>query len=281
MHHHRSHRQMHFQGRSLTISLLQGVSDDLMNCFSSLLALSIPSEASAAQQRSYVTYTLSSLPLIEDETPSITLSESRSLLAAAGTTGLRTWEAALFLGDYLCSNKGIVRGKSIIELGAGTGYISILCAKQLGASHVLATDGSDDVVNGLSTNFSLNDLHDTSVVEGKELRWGDALVGSGHPAWIDEQKVDLVLGADVTYDGSGILALLSTFGDLLELFSDLKILISATIRNQATTNKFLNTCEVAGYRLEKIAFRMKTSHEQTGPFYTDKVPIELYQITKS
>ena len=250
-----------------------------MISFSSLHAVIIPSEASAAQQKAYVTYTLSSLPPTDSSTPTITILESRNLLAAAGTTGLRTWEAALCLGDYLSLNMDVIKDKSVLELGAGTGYISILCARYLGASHVLATDGSDDVVAGLATNFYLNDLQDSPILEGKELKWGRALVGSEHPAWNGGQKIDVVLGADVLYDVPSIIALLSTVGDLFDLFPDVKIIITATLRNQTTFDKFLNTCKNAKYVVQKIDFKPKAIAEQTGPFYTDGVPLEIYQIT--
>lgn len=250
-----------------------------MTCFSSLLTLSVPSEASAAQQKTYVTYTLSSLKQ-QDNIPTITLLESRSLLAAGGTTGLRTWEAAFHLGEYLCAKPSIVHGKAVLELGAGTGYISILCAKHLKASHVLATDGSDDVIASLATNFYLNDLEEHPEIEGKELKWGQALLGSEHPEWNAGRSIDVVLGADVTYDGSGIVSLLSTCGDLFDLFPKLKIIISATVRNQDTLNKFLDGCQQARYVVDQLDFPMTPSHMQQGPFYSDAVPIALYQIAK-
>lgn len=252
-----------------------------MNAFSSLLAVSIPSEASAAQQKSYVTYTISSLSLTNSVAPKITILESRNLLAASGTTGLKTWEAAFCLGDYLSSHREVVKDKSVLELGAGTGYISILCARYIGASHVLATDGSDDVVAGLPTNFYLNDLQDSPLIEAKELKWGHALVGSEHPVWNGGRKIDVILGADITYDGPSIIALLATVGDLFDLFPELKIIISATLRNQETFDKFLSTCKSAKYGVQKIDFTTKSSQEQMGPFYSDSVSIEIYQVTKS
>jgi predicted nicotinamide N-methyase len=168
----------------------------------------------------------------------------------------------------------------VLELGAGTGYISILCAKHLKASHVLATDGSDDVVASLATNFYLNGLEDHPKIEGKELKWGQALLGSEHPEWNAGRNVDVVLGADVTYDGSGIVSLLSTCGDLFELFPRLQIIISATVRNKDTLNKFLDGCQKARYMVDKLDFPMTPSHAQQGPFYSDTVPIVLYQIAR-
>jgi predicted nicotinamide N-methyase len=256
-----------------------------MHALSSLLCSSLPSEATSAQQKSYVTYTISTLSSksqAENENiPTTTLLEARNLVAASGTTGLRTWEAALHLGNYLCANSSIlVQGKSILELGAGTGYVSILCAEHLGASHVLATDGSDDVVSSLSTNFYLNNLQDSAKIEGKELKWGHALIGGEHPEWNGGRKIDLVLGADLTYDGSGIPALVSTFRDLFQLYPEVKIIIAATVRNPRTFQTFLGTCRGNGYVVEEIEFGVLKAEQQQGPFYSDLVPIQLCLITK-
>jgi len=251
-----------------------------MNCLSSLVASSLLPEMISAQQKSYVTYTLSSLPLQDQITPTITLLEARNLVAASGTTGLRTWEAALHLGNYLCANsESLVRGKSILELGAGTGYVSILCAKLLEASYVMATDGSDDVVASLSTNFYLNDLQDSTLIEGKELNWGQALVGGEDPQWNGGRGIDLVLGADLTYDGSGIPALVSTFGDLFELHPKMKIIYAATVRNLKTFEKFLGACKANKYNVAEITFETEKADLQAGPFYSDQVPIQLCLIT--
>jgi len=203
------------------------------------------------------------------------------MLAAAGTTGLRTWEAGLHLGNYLCANPEIVRGKSILELGSGTGYVSILCAKYLGAAHVLATDGDDDVVASFSTNFCLNDLQDCSKIEGKELKWGHALTGGEHAQWNFERNVDLVIGADLTYDPRNIPPLLSTTGDIFALYPEVKILMAATVRNEQTSQKFPDACKQNNFRFEEIRFEVPRAELQEGPFYTDQAPIQLSLITKN
>ena len=250
-----------------------------MNHFSSLLASTIPSESASAQQKSYVTYTLASLSPKDQVVPTITLLESRNLVAAAGTTGLRTWEAALHLGNYLCANENIVRSRSVLDLGAGTGYVSVLCAK-LGALHVLSTDGSEDVVSSLDTNFYLNGLQDASFVKAKELKWGQAFLGTEHPDWNEGRKVDLVLGADVTYDGSGILPLLATFDDLFDLNPEVEIILAATVRNPATFESFLQTCARGKFSVEQIEFSIEPPDSQDGPFLTNDVPIQICNITR-
>lgn len=111
---------------------------------------------------------------------SITLREEQ-VAVQAGTTGLRTWTAALHLAHHvLHSSSSIFLPSSsaessstttppVLELGAGTGFLSLLLA-QLG-SDVITTDlgdEADDAEEGgtwrtplgrLSANISLSELH--------------------------------------------------------------------------------------------------------------------------
>ncbi|KAM7194237.1 putative methyltransferase domain containing protein [Rhypophila sp. PSN 637] len=263
-----------------------GISDSLMETLSSLLATPLPPEISAAQQKSRVTYHLS---LLEDDDKDendteakITLLESRSLISAAGTTGLRTWEAALHLGQYLCANPSIINGKRIHELGAGTGYLGILCAKYLAAEHVVVSDGSDDVINNLPDSLFLNGLQQggeetstNSKITPMQLIWGHALVGTEEDKWNGGRKVDVVLGADITYDASIIPALVGTLEDLVELYPDVKVLIAATERNRETFESFLTVCEKKGFGVDNADYPVPRREDQRGPFYSDAAPIHI------
>ena len=154
--------------------LLQEIIDDLMSCFMTVVTSKLPSEAISVRQKCHVQYTLP-FPLYSPEEPdAITLIESRALISAAGTTGLRTWDAALHLGSYLVSQDGreLVAGKTVLELGAGTGFLSILCTKYLEARYMGATDGDSRVIEDLSTNFLLNGLGTSSLIDARVLKWG-------------------------------------------------------------------------------------------------------------
>lgn len=142
----------------------------------------------------YVTYTAPSFSL---SAPTLTLCEGRSLLASGGDTGLRTWEAALLLGTYLYTEgRELVHQKKILELGAGTGFLSILCAKHLGSFHVVATDGSPKCVNDIDANICLNGLEGDQGISSAVLQWGhlgEKLLNSQDVNY----QYDLILGADV------------------------------------------------------------------------------------
>ena len=206
--------------------------------------------------------------------PQISLLESRSLISASGTTGLRTWEAALHLGQYLCVNPTLVMNKRVLELGAGTGYLAVLCAKHLGSRHVIASDGSDEVVDHLSDSFFLNGLQGAPAVSAMQLRWGHALVGL---EW-DEAGLDVVLGADITYDVSVIPALVATLEELASRFPGLSVLIAATERNRATFESFLAACGKRGFAVSRESFAVLPRAEQNGPFYSDKSPIHICKL---
>ncbi|KAI9735410.1 MAG: hypothetical protein M1818_006416 [Claussenomyces sp. TS43310] len=264
-----------------------GISDGLMSRLSVLLSSAVPPEAVAAQQKTYVTYTLSSLPprssqISRVQHPIITLLESRNLIAAAGTTGLRTWEASLHLGSFLCSSRCPVNiaGKTVLELGAGTGFLSILCARYLDAVHVTATDGSDTVVSELPTNFYLNNLQDASQIYATELIWGHALMGGETAEWNLGRKIDVVLGADVTYDSSVIPSLVATVVDLINLFPEVKVILGATIRKESSFQYFLRVCAANSLAVEDIPFEVPKADLQTGPFYANKFPIKLCSLAK-
>ena len=158
--------------------------------------------SSAALQKSYVTYTTPICDAAADddgELRTVTTLESRALLLASGATGLRTWEAALHLGAYLASDRGnvCVDGKNVFELGAGTGFLSLFCAKHTGARYVLATDGDGGIVDGISANIYLNELEGSNRIESTVLKWGHALIDELLSGQDGERLYDVILGADV------------------------------------------------------------------------------------
>lgn len=103
------------------------------------------------------------------------------------------------MSEYLMTNDGqaLIRNKTVLELGAGTGLLSILCAKHLEASRVVATDGDEGVVEALNTNLFVNGLEGTESIGTSQLLWGRTLPETVHEYDNATHSYDVVLGADI------------------------------------------------------------------------------------
>lgn len=124
--------------------------------------------------------------------------ESRGLIVSSGTTGFRTWEAALHLGTYLSTPPGqtLIRGKNVVELGAGTGLVSMYCAKHLHANKVLATDREPALISNIQHCISQNKL-DPQIIDACAWEWGSRLHIASHAGTDMPYPLDIALGADL------------------------------------------------------------------------------------
>lgn len=162
-----------------------------------LLGCSTGPEATDVQQKSFVTYSFPRSDATKHDllVPSVTILEARSVISGQGTTGLRTWEAALHLGKYLALHgENLIKGKNILELGAGTGLVSLFTAKYLEPSYVAVTDGDEAVVDSINTNLYLNGLEASKRISSLVYRWGRML---SETQFAIEEPFDVVLGADI------------------------------------------------------------------------------------
>ncbi|XP_060112884.1 protein N-lysine methyltransferase METTL21A [Heteronotia binoei] len=136
------------------------------------------------------------------------------------------WDAAVVLCMYLEMGDVNLRGRSVIELGAGTGLLGIVAAL-LGAQ-VTITD-REAALAFLKSNVQANlprDIQSRAVV--KELTWGQNLMS------FSAGEYDFILGADIVY-------LEETFADLLRTLDHLSadhtvILLSCRLRYERDQN---------------------------------------------
>lgn len=164
-----------------------------MACFTKLVTQKAQAEVEVVQQRNHVTYTL---PFPEKDAPTVAIIESPLLYCSGTDTGLRTWTAALFLATFLSTTgRDYVENKRILELGAGPGFLSILCGKHLGAKSVLLTDGSPKVIDLAQHNVDLNEAG--SVVRTAVLEWGDSDIERILQTEDGSDQYDIILGADM------------------------------------------------------------------------------------
>lgn len=164
-----------------------------MGCYGDLVACPKPSSLEEAQELSYIKYTPPGWLRYRDSRSIIT-SENRRLILSSGTTGFRTWEAALHLGTFLSTPEGkaLVNGKNVVELGAGTGFISMFCVKALGASSVTATDREPALISNIQDSLTRNDLGSRKI-RALTWEWGTPLPPSAESS----TAFGIGLGADL------------------------------------------------------------------------------------
>ncbi|ETN42555.1 uncharacterized protein HMPREF1541_01712 [Cyphellophora europaea CBS 101466] len=249
----------------------------------------------------------------------IEILEAKKIIGSGPNTGLRTWEAALRLASYLHSQPELIRGKRVLELGAGTGFLSIFCAAYLQPETVTATDGHEDVLVSLEENVERNSHHyqGTSHPTVQRLYWGDeddlsriirrrgdaTQPGPSASDGIDElsttqgqmnyknqlspssteRPYDIIIGADITYEPEACKALAETLSRLAKANPYTDILISATQRNLQTLSGFLDECHGpdCGLRVEVVKYDVPPLNKQTGLFHNIVSPIQIFAMRYS
>lgn len=168
--------------------------------------------------------------------------------------GKQVWRGALFLADYILFQRDLFQGRTVLELGAGTGFTSIIAATV--AQTVYCTDVGADLLATCQRNIALNS-HLTasggSGVKVRELDWlkDDLCTDPEVPfSWSEEDVSDLyghttiLLAAEVFYDDDLTDALFKT---LFRLAHKLKNACTAILSVEKRLNFTLShldvTCE--------------------------------------
>lgn len=91
------------------------------------------------------------------------------------SSGGTVWDAAIVLATYLVDNaKQLVRGRRVLEVGAGLGLAGLAAAAS-GASHVHITDFDAAVVANIERNIAANaeECAEAAVLEARllDFRW--------------------------------------------------------------------------------------------------------------
>ncbi|EXJ83598.1 hypothetical protein A1O1_07221 [Capronia coronata CBS 617.96] len=260
------------------------VSDQLMEHMGYLSTILPPPESDDEAQQKHVHSYFPPLPLDEPGVQPILIDEARNLLSRGTNVGLRTWEAALHLAWYLILQRPeVVKDKTVLELGAGTGFLSLLCAGHLGAAHVVATDGLAHVCDALQDNVDLNRENNALLghepPEVRQLDWTDRpeierlLNSAGRP-------YDLVVGADITYHPDILRPLAELLGLLKDRFPDIVILISAAIRSD-TYAQFTSICQhQVGFRVVEQQCKIPEGLQYSGFFHSVATELKIVSLER-
>jgi len=140
----------------------------------------------------------------------------------------KVWEAGACLAEYIIYNPHIIRGRHIIEIGAGVGLTGLVAAG-VGAQSVHMTDYTEACLDNLAYNVHENakwligrGMSPEAVTVGK-LEWSDysntqkdgELISASSDYQTSIEELDLLLAADVVYDVSCIADLVKTVSKFL------------------------------------------------------------------
>ncbi|XP_063821906.1 protein-lysine N-methyltransferase EEF2KMT isoform X2 [Ostrinia nubilalis] len=177
----------------------------------------------------------------------VTVKETNNMVVN-GTTGLRTWEAAIMLADWALCNIEIIKEKKILELGSGVGFTGIVIGKFCQPESILLTDCHEDVLKTIEENVSINfpmlkrhQMPESVLFKGT----ADVSLGIMNLDWnhIDdvpsELCPDIIIGSDIIYDPAIIKPLCNVIKALCDKNENIKIYIAGVLRNEETYNMFL------------------------------------------
>lgn len=204
----------------------------------------------------------------------VKIEETPYLISASGTTGFRTWEAALYLSLYLATSCPITEGSKVLELGAGTGMVSATLALTNPGrlDKLYVTDGDWHLTQQARKNFSLNGI-ETSNTYFEQLRWNEDPVPT---------ELDYVVAADVTYDSTVVPDLCKCIAQ--SLTPRTTCLVAATVRNENTTSTFERTAKELGLDCQlqmttETDYRSQSLLEKTLLFRPLQAPVRIYRIS--
>jgi predicted nicotinamide N-methyase len=89
------------------------------------------------------------------------------------------WPGGQALARHLLDHPALVAGKAVLDIGAGSGIVSI-AAKQAGASRVTAAEIDDFAIAAIRLNAALNNVTieaESRDLIGSESNWDTILVG--------------------------------------------------------------------------------------------------------
>uniref|UniRef100_A0A8C0JAY4 Protein FAM86A n=1 Tax=Chelonoidis abingdonii TaxID=106734 RepID=A0A8C0JAY4_CHEAB len=174
---------------------------------------------------------------------SVTLSETVAIISQ-GTTGLVTWDAALYLVEWAIENSAIFSNRTILELGSGIGLTGIAICKTCNPKAYVFSDYHHCVLEQLRENIHLNGfVLETEVMDlqGPKITVAELDWHCVTKEQLSELQVDVVIAADVVYDPQITLSLIGVLQQLSTsetTGNPPEIYIAFTVRNPDTYHLF-------------------------------------------
>ena len=180
-------------------------------------------------------------------------------------SGLTSWTAGEFLSSWLDSRPGLLRGRSVLELGSGSGITGVFVLKRLrDIRRYTFTDCHLKVLDNLRRNV-INNLGASGEIvsddsEGLEMRTEDNTeVRVTDLDWVSfserpgdsDVSADVILGADIVFDPDLIPSLVTTVKILLSRSGHGLAVIACCVRNEETFLAFEKSLSDQGLKFTK------------------------------
>ncbi len=166
------------------------------------------------------------------------------------------WPSAVGLSNYIAANPQLISNKTVLELGCGLGFTSMVIARQ-NPEELLITDYEQDALELTRMNFALNGMGEPHL---QILDWRGPNL---------EKKYEVLIAADILYEER-------FFGPLFDLFfSSLepggKIILAEPNRKIAA--EFFTMLKNRGFFFGKETFNI--SHDALN------TKVDIYQIKRA
>ena len=194
------------------------------------------------------------------------------------------WPAATALCRHLAENPELCANRRVLELGAGAGAPSLLCASlPEPAEHVVATDLNEAVVERLERAFERNGI-ERARASARHADWDDV---AGLLSLARAERIELVLAADVVYPAADMRPLMQALAALREASAEtatatastgagggttIAALVAFSNRERETTNSFVRELRAIG-PVETVGV-----YAEEDPLYGSSVPVHIYAL---
>ncbi|XP_068823361.1 protein-lysine N-methyltransferase EEF2KMT isoform X2 [Capricornis sumatraensis] len=199
---------------------------------------------------------------------SVTLCESTAIVSH-GTTGLVTWNAALYLAEWAVENPAVFTHRTALELGSGAGLTGLAICKTCRPRAYVFSDCHSHVLEQLRGNVLLNGFSLEPSIDAWAQHPGPHTPEAERP-WVTVARLDwdtvtapqlvafqpdVVLAADVLYCPETVLSLVGVLRKLSTCRKDQRApdaYVAFTVRNPETCQLFTTELGRAGIPWEEM-----------------------------
>eukprot|EP00601_Ochromonadales_sp_CCMP2298_P031842 CAMPEP_0173339392 /NCGR_PEP_ID=MMETSP1144-20121109/8341_1 /TAXON_ID=483371 /ORGANISM="non described non described, Strain CCMP2298" /LENGTH=248 /DNA_ID=CAMNT_0014285299 /DNA_START=160 /DNA_END=903 /DNA_ORIENTATION=+ len=159
-------------------------------------------------------------------------------------SGQKLWCGSLGVIQHILNNPSIAQGSVVVELGAGTGVLGMMC-KKLGAKDVILTDHDPISIANMVTDCAANDV----VATVSRLDWYEPSFDN----WVSPTESVLIVAGDVLYKQALIKPFFATVTQLFAKFASATMLLCHIPRAGVEQGEVVAAAQESGFVISEIA----------------------------